>query len=53
MTLVYTFAAFGALHLLIDLSVGVFLWWYFRKSAAEREEMDIGVEKTEKRPYAG
>jgi hypothetical protein len=53
MTLTDIFAAFGVLHLVLDLSVAGFLWWYFWKSAEEREEMDIGVEKTEKRPYAG
>jgi hypothetical protein len=50
---VYTFAVFGLFHLVIDLAVGAFLWWFFRRSAEEREEMDIGVEKAEKRPYAG
>jgi hypothetical protein len=49
---VYTFAVFGLFHLVIDLAVGAFLWWFFRRSAEEREEMDIGVEKAEKRPYA-
>jgi hypothetical protein len=60
MTLVYIFAAVGFLHVLLDLAVLGFLWWYFWRSDKEREEMDEvmqefekAVDKSEKRPFAG
>jgi hypothetical protein len=60
MSLLHLFAIFGALSLVVDITLVAFLWWYFWRSDKEREEMDEvmqefekAVDKSEKRPFAG
>jgi hypothetical protein len=49
---IYTLAVFGLFHFALDIAIAGFLWWYFRRSAEERDEMDEYA-KPEKRPFAG